>query len=98
MEVPLIIEQMAKRANVSVFHFQRSLAILTDMAVGEYLQGRQPAKWAAPSIILTGCQSALKRKLLIHYRKNNEVDKISITPFKKQAVLWGLFYSSQSFY
>ncbi|MBX0316341.1 AraC family transcriptional regulator [Planococcus glaciei] len=41
LEEPLAIEQIAKRANASVFHFQRTFAILTDMTVGEYLRGRR---------------------------------------------------------
>ncbi|TWT13211.1 AraC family transcriptional regulator [Planomicrobium sp. CPCC 101079] len=35
------IEDIAKQANSSVFHFQRTFSILTDMAVGEYLRKRR---------------------------------------------------------
>ncbi|WKA54661.1 AraC family transcriptional regulator [Planococcus shixiaomingii] len=35
------IEDIAKEANSSVFHFQRTFSILTDMAVGEYLRRRR---------------------------------------------------------
>ncbi|PSL40143.1 AraC family transcriptional regulator [Planomicrobium soli] len=35
------IEDIAKQADSSVFHFQRAFSILTDMAVGEYLRKRR---------------------------------------------------------
>ncbi len=35
------IERIAKQANASPFHFQRTFAILTDMSVGEYLRKRR---------------------------------------------------------
>ncbi|WHY78445.1 AraC family transcriptional regulator [Neobacillus sp. WH10] len=35
------IERIAKEANVSVFHFQRTFAILTDINVGEYIRRRR---------------------------------------------------------
>ncbi|WKA58473.1 AraC family transcriptional regulator [Planococcus shenhongbingii] len=41
LDEPIAIEQIAKRANASVFHFQRTFTILTDMTVGEYLRGRR---------------------------------------------------------
>jgi AraC family transcriptional regulator len=37
----LSIESIAKQANSSAFHFQRTFAILTDMSVGEYLRRRR---------------------------------------------------------
>lgn len=37
----MTIEQIAKQANSSVFHFQRTFAILTDCSVGEYLRRRR---------------------------------------------------------
>lgn len=37
----LPIENIARQANFSVFHFQRTFAILTDMSVGEYLRRRR---------------------------------------------------------
>src|SRR5690349_15033416 len=35
------MEEIAKQANVSVFHFQRTFAILTDITVGEYIRRRR---------------------------------------------------------
>ncbi|MFX3636925.1 MAG: AraC family transcriptional regulator [Candidatus Pristimantibacillus sp.] len=35
------IEDIAKQANVSVFHFQRSFTMLTEVAVGEYVRRRR---------------------------------------------------------
>src|SRR5699024_11073610 len=37
----LSIESIAQETNFSVFHFQRTFAILTDMSVGEYLRRRR---------------------------------------------------------
>lgn len=37
----MTIEDIAKQANVSSFHFQRIFMILTDMSVGEYLRKRR---------------------------------------------------------
>ena len=41
LEEPIAFEQIAAQAQVSVFHFQRTFTILTDMSVGEYLRGRR---------------------------------------------------------
>ena len=41
MTEPVSMDQIARQANVSVFHFQRTFSILTDMPVGEYLRGRR---------------------------------------------------------
>ena len=41
MEEPVTIEEIAKEANSSVFHFQRTFAILTDCSVAEYLRRRR---------------------------------------------------------
>ncbi|EGA90544.1 AraC/XylS family transcriptional regulator [Planococcus donghaensis MPA1U2] len=41
LEEPITLEQIAARANVSMFHFQRTFSILTDMSVGEYIRGRR---------------------------------------------------------
>ncbi|WP_042460179.1 AraC family transcriptional regulator [Neobacillus dielmonensis] len=38
---PLLIEDIAKQANVSGFHFQRMFSILTDVSVGEYIRHRR---------------------------------------------------------
>lgn len=37
----LSIDKIAKQANVSVFHFQRTFAVLTDITVGEYIRRRR---------------------------------------------------------
>lgn len=37
----LSIEQIAKEANASVFHFQRTFSILTNMSIGEYSRKRR---------------------------------------------------------
>ncbi|MGE8203582.1 AraC family transcriptional regulator [Heyndrickxia sp. NPDC080065] len=37
----ITIEDVAKQANASVFHFQRIFSILTDVSVGEYLRRRR---------------------------------------------------------
>jgi AraC family transcriptional regulator len=37
----LTIEEIAKQANASPFHFQRTFALLTDISVGEYLRRRR---------------------------------------------------------
>ena len=37
----LPIEQIAKEANSSVFHFQRTFSILTDMSLGDYIRRRR---------------------------------------------------------
>ncbi|WP_313892046.1 AraC family transcriptional regulator [Psychrobacillus sp.] len=37
----LSIEQIAKEANSSVFHFQRTFAILTDMSIADYIRRRR---------------------------------------------------------
>lgn len=41
IEEPVSIEEIAKQANSSVFHFQRTFAILTDCSVAEYLRRRR---------------------------------------------------------
>lgn len=41
MEDTLTIDQIAEQANSSVFHFQRTFAILTDCSVAEYLRRRR---------------------------------------------------------
>ncbi len=38
---PISIESIAKQANVSAFHFQRTFSILTDITVGEYIRRRR---------------------------------------------------------
>ncbi|MEK4029673.1 MULTISPECIES: AraC family transcriptional regulator [Bacillaceae] len=41
LDSDLSIERVAEEANASAYHFQRTFAILTDMAVGEYIRGRR---------------------------------------------------------
>ena len=41
LEEALTIDQIAEQANSSVFHFQRTFAILTDCSVAEYLRRRR---------------------------------------------------------
>ncbi|MDN3018366.1 AraC family transcriptional regulator [Paenibacillus sp. BSR1-1] len=38
---PISMESIAKQANVSEFHFQRTFAILTDITVGDYIRSRR---------------------------------------------------------
>ncbi|WP_026571531.1 MULTISPECIES: AraC family transcriptional regulator [Sediminibacillus] len=38
---PINLEDVAKQAHVSAFHFQRTFAILTDISVGEYIRRRR---------------------------------------------------------
>jgi len=35
------IDSIAKQANVSSFHFQRTFTVLTDITVGEYIRRRR---------------------------------------------------------
>lgn len=50
---PVTIEEIAKEANSSVFHFQRTFAILTDCSVAEYLRRRR-LTLAAQELSATG--------------------------------------------
>ncbi|MFS0783100.1 effector binding domain-containing protein [Bacillus sp. 1P06AnD] len=43
---PITIEDIAKQAHVSPFHFQRTFSILTDSTVGDYLRRRRLTKAA----------------------------------------------------
>ncbi|SDM92925.1 AraC family transcriptional regulator [Sediminibacillus halophilus] len=38
---PISLEEVAKQAHVSAFHFQRTFTILTDISVGEYIRRRR---------------------------------------------------------
>lgn len=51
----ITIESIAKQANVSTFHFQRSFAILTDSSIGEYLRRRR-LTLAAQELSRTNCK------------------------------------------
>ncbi|MFK9090843.1 effector binding domain-containing protein [Bacillus salipaludis] len=51
----ITMESIAKQANVSVFHFQRTFAILTDITVGEYIRRRR-LTLAAQELSNTSCK------------------------------------------
>ncbi|WP_066074291.1 AraC family transcriptional regulator [Neobacillus soli] len=51
----LSMEDIAKQAHVSEFHFQRTFTILTDISVGEYLRRRR-LTLAAQELSNTGCR------------------------------------------
>ena len=38
---PITVDDIAREANFSTFHFQRTFTILTDTSVGEYLRRRR---------------------------------------------------------
>jgi len=48
----MTIEQIARQANSSQFHFQRTFSILTDMTIGEYIRRRR-LTFAAQELIKT---------------------------------------------
>ncbi|SFC91709.1 transcriptional regulator, AraC family [Bacillus sp. OV322] len=49
------MKQIAKEANSSVFHFQRTFALLTDVSVGEYLRRRR-LTLAAQELVRSQCK------------------------------------------
>lgn len=51
----ITIEAVAKQANASVFHFQRTFAILTDISVAEYIRRRR-LTLAAQELIASNCK------------------------------------------
>ncbi|WP_416825260.1 AraC family transcriptional regulator [Ectobacillus polymachus] len=51
----ITIEYIAEQANASVFHFQRTFAILTDIPVGEYVRRRR-LTLAAQELASTNCK------------------------------------------
>ncbi|PLR77056.1 AraC family transcriptional regulator [Bacillus sp. V3-13] len=51
----ITIEGIAKQANVSPFHFQRTFTLLTDISVGEYLRRRR-LSLAAEELSRTNCK------------------------------------------
>lgn len=51
----ITIEDIAKQANLSSFHFQRTFMILTDLSVGEYLRRRR-LTLAAQELSSTNCK------------------------------------------
>ncbi len=52
LEERMTIEQIAKQANASAYHFQRTFSILTNMSIGEYIRGRRLTK-AAHELVST---------------------------------------------
>ncbi|WP_066298820.1 AraC family transcriptional regulator [Bacillus sp. FJAT-29937] len=51
----ITIDEIAKQANASAFHFQRTFTILTDISVGEYLRRRR-LTLAAQDLSRTNCK------------------------------------------
>jgi AraC family transcriptional regulator len=51
----ITIEDIAKQANMSTFHFQRTFTILTDISVGEYLRRRR-LTLAGQELLTTNCK------------------------------------------
>jgi AraC family transcriptional regulator len=51
----ITIESIAKQANASAFHFQRTFTILTDISVGEYVRRRR-LTLAAQELSRTNCK------------------------------------------
>ncbi|WP_445506536.1 AraC family transcriptional regulator [Niallia sp. 03190] len=52
LEDAIDLEEVAKQANVSSFHFQRTFSVLTDISIGEYIRRRR-LTLAAQEIIKT---------------------------------------------
>ncbi|WP_203333549.1 AraC family transcriptional regulator [Planococcus beigongshangi] len=75
---PVTIEEIAKQANSSVFHFQRTFAILTDCSVAEYLRRRR-LTLAAHEL------SATDRKIIdIAYRYGYDTPEAFSKAFRRQ--------------
>jgi AraC family transcriptional regulator len=51
----ITIESIAKQANASIFHFQRTFTILTDISIAEYLRNRR-LTLAAEELSSTNCK------------------------------------------
>lgn len=72
------IEDIAKEANISPFHFQRTFMILTDISIGEYLRRRR-LTLAAQELISTN------RKVIdLAYRYGYETPEAFSKAFRKQ--------------
>ena len=75
---PVTIEEIAKEANSSVFHFQRTFAILTDCSVAEYLRRRR-LTLAAQEL------SATDRKIIdIAYKYGYDTPEAFSKAFRRQ--------------
>lgn len=78
IEDPVTIEEIAKQANSSVFHFQRTFAILTDCSVAEYLRRRR-LTLAAQEL------SATDRKIIeIAYKYGYDTPEAFAKAFRRQ--------------
>lgn len=78
IEEPVSIEQIARQANSSVFHFQRTFAILTDCSVAEYLRRRR-LTLAAQEL------SATDRKIIdIAYKYGYDTPEAFSKAFRRQ--------------
>lgn len=78
MEDPVTIDQIAKQANSSVFHFQRTFSILTDCSVAEYLRRRR-LTLAAQEL------SATDRKIIdIAYKYGYDTPEAFAKAFRRQ--------------
>ncbi|WP_298827079.1 AraC family transcriptional regulator [uncultured Planococcus sp.] len=78
MEEALTIDQIAEQANASVFHFQRTFAILTDCSVAEYLRRRR-LTLAAQEL------SATNRKIIdIAYKYGYDTPEAFSKAFRRQ--------------
>ncbi|MGH2317143.1 effector binding domain-containing protein [Planococcus sp. SE5232] len=78
MEDALTIDQIAAQANASVFHFQRTFAILTDCSVAEYLRRRR-LTLAAQEL------SATNRKIIdIAYKYGYDTPEAFSKAFRRQ--------------
>ncbi|SDY26458.1 AraC family transcriptional regulator [Evansella caseinilytica] len=72
------IEEIARRANISPFHFQRTFMILTDVSVGEYMRRRR-LTLAAQEL------SSTDRKIIdIAYKYGYETPEAFSKAFRKQ--------------
>ena len=75
---PITIEEIARQANVSPYHFQRSFMILTDLSVGEYIRRRR-LTLAAQELTST------KRKIIdIAYKYGYDTPESFSKAFRKQ--------------
>lgn len=72
------IEEIAKQANTSMFHFQRTFAILTDISVGEYIRRRR-LTLAAHELIKSNC-----RIVDLAYKYGYDTPEAFTKAFRKQ--------------
>ncbi|MFT9847439.1 AraC family transcriptional regulator [Aneurinibacillus sp. REN35] len=74
----ITIEAVAKQANASVFHFQRTFAILTDISVAEYIRRRR-LTLAAQELVATDCKI-----IDLAYKYGYETPEAFSKAFRKQ--------------